>query len=85
MYPSYFKLKESSNLDKPKSVILNHSFCIEFETNAPNDYLTRDRYLISFELRVYNGDVLCDTIQRVTRAISPILLPMITTLNEIEN
>jgi len=60
MYPSYFKLKKSFTLDKPKNAMLNHSFRVEFETDASNDYFTRDSYSGNFKLKVYNDNISCN-------------------------
>lgn len=53
-YPSYFKLKKNFSESKPKSSPINQKFRVQFETDANNDYFTRDNHSGNFKL-FYNG------------------------------
>ena len=55
-YPTYFKLKKIYPEDKPKNAMIRHSFRIEYETDANNDYFSRDSYPGKFDLMFENGD-----------------------------
>ncbi|MCZ3366535.1 MULTISPECIES: hypothetical protein [Methanobacterium] len=53
-YPTFFDLKKQFTPEKPKHCPSNHRFRIQFQTDADNDYLTRDDFRGEFRL-IYKG------------------------------
>ncbi len=53
-FPTYFKLKRELTKEKPKNCPLNQRFRVQFETDAANDYFTRDRFPGVFSARIGN-------------------------------
>lgn len=51
-YPTFFKLKKKNTLKRPKHCPQNQRFRIQFETDANNDYFTRDSYPGEFRLKL---------------------------------
>ncbi|MBA7517860.1 hypothetical protein ES705_09914 [subsurface metagenome] len=49
-YPKYFKLTKNFTDKKPKNAQINRDFRIRYETDAVNDYFTRDDYPGEFEI-----------------------------------
>lgn len=58
-FPSFFRLKEDYPKDKPKCCPINRRFRVQFETDAENEYFTRDHYPGEFSL-YSNGDLIKD-------------------------
>ncbi|MBF4475931.1 hypothetical protein [Methanobacterium formicicum] len=56
-YPTYFKLTKEFNEDKPKHCPINHKFRLKFETDALNDYFSRDTYPGSFEIKCFGQKI----------------------------
>jgi hypothetical protein len=56
-YPTYFRLKKEYPRDKPKNGHINQKFRIFFETDARNDYSSRDEYPGEFRLSS-NGNII---------------------------
>ena len=54
VHPTYFNLKKNFSETKPKSCPINQKFRIQFETDANNDYFTRDNDPGQFELFNYD-------------------------------
>ena len=51
-FPSYFKLEKENNNDNPKCCPINHKFRVRYNTDAVNDYLTRDNDPGKFSLKI---------------------------------
>lgn len=49
-FPTYFKLTKEFSENKPKHCPINHKFRLTFETDALNDYFSRDTYPGSFQI-----------------------------------
>jgi len=54
-YPTYFKLKKEFPYNKPKHCPLNQRFRVQFETDAENNYFTRDINPGKFKLALGDG------------------------------
>lgn len=55
-FPTYFRLSKNYPQDKPKKAFRGRRFRIQFETDAENDYFSRDREPGEFSIR-YNSNV----------------------------
>jgi hypothetical protein len=55
-FPTFFKLTKDYSNEKPKKCAINRKFRIQFETDAENDYFSRDKE--SGELTLSMGDTL---------------------------
>lgn len=49
-FPTYFKLIKEFNETKPKKCAINNKFRLKFETDAQNDYFSRDTFPGNFEI-----------------------------------
>ncbi|NMC59250.1 MAG: hypothetical protein GYA51_07710 [Candidatus Methanofastidiosa archaeon] len=58
-HPTFFSLKKSYPADKPKGCPINRKYRVQFETDAKNDYFTRDNNPGIFNL-MYEGDLIED-------------------------
>jgi hypothetical protein len=59
-YPTYFNLKKKFSIEKPKSCQINRKFRVQFETDAENNYFTRDDDPGQFNLKD-NGNLIEDS------------------------
>jgi len=59
-FPTYFKLKKDFTREKPKHCPINQRFRIQFETDAENNYFTRDVDPGEFILFMSNGEIITD-------------------------
>jgi len=59
-FPTYFKLKKEFPLERPKHCPLNQRFRIQFETDAENNYFSRDSDPGDFILYYSDGTVIED-------------------------
>ena len=53
-FPTYFRLVKEFTLEKPKHCAINKKFRVNFETDANNDYFSRDTYPGNFEIDCLN-------------------------------
>ena len=53
-FPTYFKLVKEFSLERPKHCAINKKFRLNFETDANNDYFSRDTYPGNFEIDCLN-------------------------------
>jgi len=51
-YPTFFRLVKNYPQSSPKNCMVKHGFRIQFETDACNDYFSRDDYPGKFELEL---------------------------------
>lgn len=56
LYPTFFKLVKKFSEEKPKHAPLNHKFRVQFETDANNDYFTRENYPGEFKIYYKNKE-----------------------------
>lgn len=56
-YPTFFRLKKKTNKDTIKNCPINWRFRVQFETDAPNDYFSRDDDAGKFSLCVNGVEV----------------------------
>lgn len=59
-FPTYFKLKKDFPIKKPKHCPLNQRFRVQFETDAENNYFTRDLNPGEFKLSLEDGTIVED-------------------------
>ncbi|EKQ50759.1 MAG: hypothetical protein B655_2274 [Methanobacterium sp. Maddingley MBC34] len=55
-YPTFFKLNKKNTEKRPKHCPQNQRFRIQFETDADNDYFTRDSHPGEFKLKLADED-----------------------------
>lgn len=59
-YPTYFRLRKEFPYNKPKHCPLNQRFRVQFETDAENNYFTRDLYPGEFKLTLNDRTLVKD-------------------------
>lgn len=59
-FPTYFKLRKEYTKDKPKHCPINQRFRVQFETDAENNYFTRDKDPGEFKLYLNNYSLITD-------------------------
>ena len=69
-YPTYFKLKKELPSNKPKYCPINQRFRVQFETDAENNYFTRDRDPGEFKLTLNDGTLVEDYVLNLWNGIA---------------
>lgn len=69
-YPTYFKLIKEFPYNKPKHCPLNQRFRVQFETDAENNYFTRDLNPGEFKLMLNDGTLVEDYVLNLWNGIA---------------
>ena len=69
-YPTYFRLRKEFPSNKPKHCPINQSFRVQFETDAENNYFTRDLSPGEFKLTLNNGTLVEDYVLNLWNGIA---------------
>jgi len=69
-YPTYFGLRKEFPYNKPKHCPLNQRFRVQFETDAENNYFTRDLYPGEFKLALNDGTLVKDYVLNLWNGIA---------------
>jgi len=69
-YPTYFRLRKEFPSNKPKHCPNNQSFRVQFETDAENNYFTRDLSPGEFKLTLNNGTLVEDYVLNLWNGIA---------------
>jgi len=69
-FPTYFKLKKEFTQEKPKHCPINQRFRVQFETDAENDYFTRDTDPGEFKLYLGNEEIITDYVLNLWNGIA---------------
>ncbi len=75
-YPTYFKLKKEFPYNKPKYCPINQRFRVQFETDAENNYFTRDLYPGEFKLMLNDGILVEDYVLNLWNGIANLTLDL---------
>jgi len=69
-YPTYFNLIKEFPANKPKHCAINQKFRVQFETDAENNYFTRDLYPGEFKLTLNDITLVTDYILNLWNGIA---------------
>jgi len=69
-YPTYFRLRKEFPYNKPKHCPLNQRFRVQFETDAENNYFTRDLYPGEFKLTLNDRTLVKDYVLNLWNGIA---------------
>jgi len=69
-FPTYFKLKKDFPVKEPKRCPIKQRFRVQFETDAENNYFTRNIYPGEFKLFLENGDLVKDYVLNLWNGIA---------------
>ena len=69
-YPTYFRLRKEFPYNKPKHCPLNQRFRVQFETDAENNYFTRDLHPGEFKLMLNDGTSVKDYVLNLWNGIA---------------
>ena len=75
-YPTYFRLGKEFPYNKPKHCPLNQRFRVQFETDAENNYFTRDLYPGEFKLTLNDGTLVKDYVLNLWNGIANLTLAL---------
>jgi len=84
-YPTYFKLTKEFPHDKPKRCPYNQRFRVQFETDAENNYFTRDLYPGEFKLILGDETLVEDYVLNLWNGIAnlTVALPEDSKINDL--
>jgi len=75
-YPTYFRLRKEFPYNKPKHCPLNQRFRVQFETDAENNYFTRDLYPGEFKLMLNDRTLVKDYVLNLWNGIANLTLAL---------
>ena len=74
--PTYFRLRKEFPYNKPKHCHLNQRFRVQFETDAENNYFTRDLYPGEFKLMLNDRTLVKDYVLNLWNGIANLTLAL---------